>query len=102
MVFGYLILKKVESHYIINGPLAGLVSITAACHAVDQLSAIAIGVVGGVIASYGNNLLEKFKVDDVVGAIPVHLFAGIWGTLAVALFGDSALLGTNLSMFNQL
>ena len=102
LVFGYVVLKKVESHYIINGPLAGLVSITAACHAVDQLSAIVIGIIGGVIASYGNSVLEKFKVDDVVGAIPVHLFAGIWGTLAVALFGDSSLLGTNLTTFNQL
>ena len=102
LAFGYLILKKVESHYIINGPLAGLVSITAACHAVDQLSAIAIGVIGGIIASYGNSILEKFKIDDVVGAIPVHLFAGIWGTLAVALFGNADLLGTDLTMGNQL
>jgi len=102
LTFGYLILKKVESHYIINGPLAGLVAITASCHAVNQLSAIAIGIIGGIIASYGNSILEKLKIDDVVGAIPVHLFAGIWGTLAVALFGNADLIGTDLSMGNQL
>ena len=102
LAFGYLILKKVESHYIINGPLAGLVAITASCHVVNQLSAIAIGIIGGIIASYGNSILEKLKIDDVVGAIPVHLFAGIWGTLAVALFGNADLIGTDLSMGNQL
>jgi len=102
LLFGYLILKKIESHYIINGPLAGLVSITASCHAVNQISAILIGLVGGVIASYGNTILEKYKIDDVVGAIPVHLFAGIWGTLAVALFGNADLIGTGLGMGNQL
>ena len=101
LVFGYAVLRKVEAHYIINGPLAGLVSITAGCHAVDQLSAIIIGAIGGIIASYGNAILEKFKVDDVVGAVPVHLFAGVWGTLAVAFFGNPDILGTGLSFAGQ-
>jgi len=65
------------------------------------ISAIIIGAIGGIIASYGNAILEKFKVDDVVGAVPVHLFAGVWGTLAVALFGNPDLLGTGLSFAGQ-
>jgi len=102
LFFGYFFLKKIESHIIINGPLAGLVSITASCHAVDQISAILIGSIGGIIACYGSIFLEKIKIDDVVGAIPVHLFAGIWGTLAVAFFGNPELLGTGLSFVEQI
>ncbi|MGD1809231.1 ammonium transporter [Dapis sp. BLCC M126] len=86
---------------LINGTLAGLVAITAACHAVTAFSAIVIGIVGGVVSILVEQALEKIRVDDAVGAIPVHLGAGIWGTLAVALFGKAEVLGTGLSLSQQ-
>jgi len=69
----------------LNGALAGLVSITAGPDIVDHYWALIIGAVGGVICVAGMKLLEKLRQDDVVGAVPVHLFAGIWGTLAVCI-----------------
>ena len=70
---------------VLNGALAGLVSITAEPLTPNIGEAILIGAVGGVIATFGAILLEKLYLDDVVGAIPVHLFAGIWGTMIVPL-----------------
>ncbi len=70
----------------LNGALAGLVSITACCNVVSPLSALAIGMIGGLITTFGGIMLEKLRIDDVVGAVPVHLLGGLWGTLAVALF----------------
>jgi Amt family ammonium transporter len=87
---------------IINGVLSGLVAITASCHVVSVGSAVIIGFIAGIIAFYGGRWLEHKKIDDVMGVVPVHLFAGIWGTLAVALFGDSELIGTGLSQLDQL
>jgi Amt family ammonium transporter len=72
-----------------NGALAGLVSITACCFCVTPASAAALGAIAGLITTYGGILLEKLKLDDVVGAVPVHLFAGIWGTLCVAIFNEN-------------
>ncbi len=80
----------------INGVIAGLVGITAACHAVTPASASVIGVVSGVILHYGSGLMERLKLDDALDVVPAHLFAGIWGTLAVGLFGKLDLLGTDL------
>ena len=90
------------SELILNGTLAGLVSITAACHAVSTPEAAFIGAVGAVIYRSSSNLLLYLRIDDAVGAIPVHLMAGIWGTLAVAFFGDPERLGTGLSFGSQL
>ena len=87
---------------IINGVLSGLVAITASCHVVSVGSAVIIGFIAGIIAFYGGRWLEHKKIDDVMGVVPVHLFAGIWGTLAVALFGNSESIGTGLSQFEQL
>ena len=87
---------------VINGTLAGLVAITANCHAVSGVEAVIIGAVGALICLGACVLLERLKIDDVIGAVPVHLAAGIWGTLAVALFGDPAKLGTGLTMWPQL
>ena len=86
---------------IINGTLGGLVAITASCHAVTTLSAVIIGFIGGIVTILVEQILEKIRVDDAVGAIPVHLGAGIWGTLAVALFGKPEILGTGLSLSEQ-
>ncbi len=70
----------------INGVIAGLVGITASCHLVEPMGAVTIGAVSGMIAVLGTYLLERYKIDDVVGAVPVHGMSGAWGTLAVALF----------------
>ena len=78
--------KKVDLTMVLNGALAGLVSITAEPLAPSLFGALLTGAVGGVIVVVTVPLLDKFKIDDVVGAIPVHLIAGIWGTLAVAFY----------------
>ncbi|WP_293326613.1 ammonium transporter [Parvibaculum sp.] len=74
----------------INGVLAGLVAITANCHLVNTPSAILIGAIGGIVSYIASGVLEAHKIDDAVDAVPVHLAAGVWGTLAVAIFGDQA------------
>ena len=99
---GAIILKKPEPLFMITGPLAGLVSITASCAYVDPADAILIGSIGGIISGGMIVLLEKLKIDDVVSAIPVHLAAGIWGTIAVALFGDFQMMGVEKTRLEQL
>ncbi|MEM1236179.1 MAG: ammonium transporter [Pseudomonadota bacterium] len=85
---------KVDLTMVLNGALAGLVSITAEPLTPSLGAATLIGAVGGVIVVFGVPFLDKLKIDDVVGAIPVHLFAGIWGTLAVLLTnGDATFMG---------
>lgn len=86
---------------LINGSLGGLVAITANCHVVSGFDAVIIGGVAGPLCILAENFLERVKVDDAVGAVPVHLVCGIWGTLAVALFGDPELIGTHLGMSEQ-
>ncbi|TNY46455.1 ammonium transporter, partial [Streptococcus pyogenes] len=76
--------------------LAGPVSIPASPLAPTLFGALWIGAVGGVIVVFTVPLLDKFKIDDVVGAIPVHLFAGIWGTIAVVFYQEGASLVTQL------
>ena len=80
----------------LNGALGGLVAITAEPLAPSPMLAIFIGAVGGLIVVIAIPLLDKFKIDDVVGAIPVHLFAGIWGTIAVVFSNSEASLGSQL------
>ncbi|MCB1317790.1 MAG: SpoIIE family protein phosphatase, partial [Leptospiraceae bacterium] len=87
-----------DPRWLINGMLAGLVSITACCNVVNSAAAIVIGGVGGIVMHFGDQLLVRLKLDDAVGAIPVHGFAGVWGTLSVAIFGDPVLLGTDAPM----
>ncbi len=84
MVLTQLFFGRVVLQVILNGALAGLVAITAAPDSPTMGQAVLIGGVGGLIVVITEPLLEKLRIDDVVGAIPVHLFAGIWGTLAVA------------------
>jgi Amt family ammonium transporter len=91
-----LMYKKVDLTFVVNGALAGLVSITAEPLAPGLGTASLIGAVGGVIVVFSVPLLDKFKLDDVVGAIPVHLFAGIWGTIAVVFTNPDASLGGQL------
>jgi len=92
----------VEVDYLINGILAGLVAITACSHAVTAHQAFIIGMIAAWVMLAVDTLLLLFRVDDAVGAVPVHLGAGIWGTLAVAIFGNPEILGTGLGMVEQL
>ncbi|MBD1136874.1 ammonium transporter [Pelagibacterales bacterium SAG-MED49] len=101
-MMGILVLKKPEPLFMITGPLAGLVSITASCAYVDPSDAIVIGSIGGIISGSTIVLLEKIQIDDVVSAIPVHLAAGIWGTIAVALFGNFEMMGVEKTRLEQL
>jgi len=101
-MMGVLVLKKPEPLFMITGPLAGLVSITASCAYVDPADAILIGSIGGIVSGSTIVLLEKIKIDDVVNAIPVHLSAGIWGTIAVALFGNLEMMGVEKTRLEQL
>ena len=82
------ILGRVDLLAVLNGAIAGLVSITAGPDFVNHWWAIGIGAVGGVVVVAGIKLLEVLRLDDVVGAVPAHLFAGVWGTLAVCLTDD--------------
>ena len=79
------ILGRMDLFAGLNGAIAGLVSITAGPDFVDHYWAVLIGAIGGIICTGGLKLLEKVKLDDVVGAVPAHLFAGIWGTLATVI-----------------
>jgi Amt family ammonium transporter len=90
IVLTQVIYKKVDVTMALNGALAGLVSITAEPLTPSVPAALFIGAVGGVIVVFAVPLLDKLKIDDVVGAIPVHLLAGIWGTLIVPLTNDGA------------
>jgi ammonium transporter, Amt family len=91
-----LLYKKVDLTMVLNGALAGLVSITAEPLTPGLGVATLIGAVGGVIVVFAVPFLDKLKIDDVVGAIPVHLFAGVWGTIAVVLTNGDATIGGQL------
>ncbi|MDR4505994.1 MAG: ammonium transporter [Candidatus Scalindua sp.] len=98
---GWILRKQADVELVIFGSVAGLVAITASVHVVNTLSAIAIGGIGGMIMLGVDYLLEYLQIDDAVGAIQVHLGAGVWGTLAAAIFGSTELLGTGLPRGDQ-
>ncbi len=87
---------KTDVIQMLNGCIGGLVAITAEPLAPSPFAAILIGAVGGLIVVYGTKLLFSLKIDDVVGAIPAHLFAGIWGTLIVPVTNSGANFSTQL------
>jgi Amt family ammonium transporter len=86
MFYGYFRTKKWDLALITNGFLAGLVAITCPCYWVDPIGAFFIGIGGGLVVVWGIDLLEHVRVDDPIGAVPVHMFGGIWGTLSLGLF----------------
>ena len=96
LILTQILYKKPDLTMVLNGALAGLVSITAEPLAPTLFGALWIGAVGGVIVVLTIPMLDKLKIDDVVGAIPVHLFAGIWGTIAVIFYNGDASLGTQI------
>jgi len=96
MVLGYILWKHYDASLALNGVIGGLVAITAGTANVSPGSAVMIGLVGGLVVVGGVLLLERvFKIDDPVGAVSVHGFAGAWGTLAVGLFAESAFGGVD-------
>ncbi|MBE9041558.1 ammonium transporter, partial [Oscillatoriales cyanobacterium LEGE 11467] len=94
--------KLPEVEVLINGSIAGLVSITAGCNAVSTPQAALIGGMGGAIMLLGTYWIDRFHIDDGVDAIALHGIAGAWGSLAVGLFGDLEILGTGLSRHAQI
>ena len=96
LILTQVMYKKPDLTMILNGALAGLVSITAEPLAPTLGQATIFGAVGGILVVVSVPILDKFKIDDVVGAIPVHLIAGIWGTLIVPLTNSDASFGTQL------
>ena len=85
LVVSRYVLGRMDLFAGLNGAIAGLVSITAGPDFVDHYWAVIIGAIGGLICTLGIKVLERLRLDDVVGAVPAHLFAGIWGTLAVCI-----------------
>jgi len=92
MLLAQIIYGKVDLTFALNGALAGLVSITAGPDLQHHFLAVVIGAVGGALVVIAVPLIDRLRIDDVVGAISVHLVAGIWGTLCVGIFGGGSLV----------
>jgi Amt family ammonium transporter len=90
MVTSWITNKKPDLSMVLNGILAGLVSITAGADQMGPLDAVLIGAIAGILVVFAVGLFDKLKLDDPVGALSVHLVNGVWGTLAVGLFGAKA------------
>jgi Amt family ammonium transporter len=86
MAYAYILSKKWDVSFTVNGFLAGLVAITCPCYWVSPTGSIILGGVAGVLVVLGIELLEWLRIDDPIGAVPVHGFCGIWGTLSLGLF----------------
>ncbi len=95
-VFSWILFKKPEISMALNGLLAGLVGITANCDVVTNVEAIIIGLVAGILVIIGIRVLDKLKIDDPVGAFPVHGLCGFWGGIATGIFGTGASLSVQL------
>lgn len=102
LLLSFWLYKRFDVGLLINGVLAGLVGITASANIVSQFSSVVIGLISGALSVGVTILLERIKIDDAVGAIPVHLAGGVWGTLAVALFGRPELFTNGLTRMEQL
>jgi len=89
-IFSNILYKNFDLTMFMNGVLGGLVGITAGADQMSPMDAVLIGIVAGVIIVLGISLIDKLKLDDPVGAVAVHLICGIWGTLAVGIFGAMA------------
>lgn len=91
MFFAWRKFGKPDLTMTMNGALAGLVAITAPCAFVQPIEAVAIGAIAGIIVVLGTIFLDRVHIDDPVGAVPVHMMNGIWGTLALGIFGRKSL-----------
>lgn len=102
LLIGWIRFGHPEVKCGMNGLIAGLVAITASCNIVSSKEAILIGAIGSIFMIAAERLLERLRIDDVVGSFPVHTAAGIWGTLAVALFGDTSAFAEGLDRWSQM
>ena len=102
MFTSWILLKKPDLSMALNGLLAGLVGITAGAGAIPPWQAVVVGLIAGLIVVFAVVMFDKLKIDDPVGAISVHGVCGIWGTLAVGIFGSAALNGGAISFMAQL
>lgn len=93
MATSWVLFKKPDASFALNGALAGLVSITAACNDVSPTSALVIGGIGGVLCVLSVLMFDRLRIDDPVGAVSVHCVCGVWGTLAVGLFAHEHYAG---------
>ena len=89
-IFSNILYKNYDLTMFMNGVLGGLVGITAGADQMSPTDAVLIGIIAGVIIVLGVALIDRLKLDDPVGAVAVHLICGIWGTLAVGIFGEMA------------
>ena len=89
-IFSNILYKNFDLTMFMNGVLGGLVGITAGADQMSPMDAVLIGIIAGIIIVLGISLIDKLKLDDPVGAVAVHLICGIWGTLAVGIFGAMA------------
>jgi Amt family ammonium transporter len=101
LALGWWIERRPVVSHALNGVVAGLVAITASCHIMAPLSSALIGAVAACVCVGGAYLLERLKIDDAIGAVSAHGFAGVWGILAVAILGDPEAFGTGLSRLEQ-
>eukprot|EP00494_Astrolonche_serrata_P008204 UN08241 len=90
MILSWILSGKPDLSMVLNGALAGLVGITAGAANVGPMSAVIIGAIAGVLVVCAVLILDKLKIDDPVGAIPVHLVCGAWGVIAAGIFSDDA------------
>jgi len=86
LAIAFMRIKKWDLGFTVNGFLAGLVAITCPCYWVSPTGAFLIGVIAGFVVVYSTDLLEYLRIDDPIGAVPVHMFCGIWGTLSLGVF----------------
>jgi Amt family ammonium transporter len=96
MITSWIISRKPDLSMILNGSLAGLVSITAGADIITPITAMFVGLLGGMLVVLAVIQFDKLKIDDPVGAISVHLVCGIWGTLAVGIFSKEYFFQTQL------
>ncbi len=101
LAYAWWITNRPDVMSVINGILAGLVAITASAPFMTPASSLLVGSIGGILCIIATQLLEHWQVDDVIGAIPVHACAGVWGTLALALLGNPELWGTGHDRLTQ-
>ncbi len=97
----YLRNRKIHITSCINGVLGGLVAVTASCNIIQPSAAVLLGSVSGVLICVTERFMCSKRIDDVVGAVPVHLLCGIWGTLAIPFLSSPDLWGTGLSVWQQ-
>jgi len=89
MIISWTVSKKPDLSMVLNGSLAGLVSITAGADVISPLNSVIVGFIAGIFVFISVIFFDKIKIDDPVGAISVHLICGIWGTLAVGIFTNN-------------